>query len=183
MSGNSWPQRLAHGADRDRLARRGRRVARRIGQLDSGVRVVGDGHQRLRNASLYLPIWSSSPSVELVGLDPAAVDVGAVQRAAVVEVVVAAAADEDRVVARDGHVVEEDVAVGPAADREPVVLEREALAGPPAAGADHQRRAARRPPRRGRPPRSRRSRRPCRSPSSRRSAGSDWARKAPHRWQ
>src|SRR5205807_2483533 len=38
--------------------------------------------------------------LEAVGLDPRAVDVGAVQRAEIVEVVVAAALDQQRVVAR-----------------------------------------------------------------------------------
>src|SRR5690349_23730457 len=45
--------------------------------------------------------------LEPVGLDPAAVDVGAVQRAEVVEIEVAAAAHHERVVARDGHRSEE----------------------------------------------------------------------------
>src|SRR4051812_17108152 len=53
--------------------------------------------------------------LEAVRLDPPAVDVGAVERAQVVEVEVAAAAHEQRVVARDRHVVEEDVGVGPPA--------------------------------------------------------------------
>ena len=45
--------------------------------------------------------------LQAVGLHPPPVDVGAVERAAVVEPVVVAAADEQRVVARDGDVVEE----------------------------------------------------------------------------
>ena len=51
------------------------------------------------------------------GVDPLAVHVGAVQRAAVVEEPLAAARAEDRVVARDGHVVEKDVGRLAAADR------------------------------------------------------------------
>src|SRR3954462_7599736 len=76
--------------------------------------------------------------LEAVGLDAAAVDVGAVERPEVVEVEVAAAAHEQRVVARDGDVVEEDVGVGPAPDRHAVAREREALPHAPAAGADDQ---------------------------------------------
>src|SRR6201999_3025093 len=58
--------------------------------------------------------------LEPVRLDAVAVDVAAVQRAEVVEVVVAGATDEQRVVARDRHVVEEDVRVRAPADRHPV---------------------------------------------------------------
>src|SRR3954454_12026042 len=77
--------------------------------------------------------------LEPVRLDPMTVDVGAVERAEVVEVVVAAAAHEEGVVARDGHVVEEDVRVRPAADRHAVGVQREALADAPAARADDER--------------------------------------------
>src|SRR3954454_4536802 len=76
--------------------------------------------------------------LEPVRLDPVAVDVGAVERPEVVEVEVAAAAHEQGVVARDRHVVEEDVGVRPAADRQPVAVEREALADAPAARADDE---------------------------------------------
>src|ERR1700733_9505227 len=57
-------ERLAHGSDRDRLlAGPFGFLNGRIGDLDGGgVAGFGSGHQRLRNASLYLPIWSSSPS-------------------------------------------------------------------------------------------------------------------------
>src|SRR3954447_12884676 len=79
--------------------------------------------------------------LEPVGLDAMAVDVRAVEQAEVVEVVVAAAAHEQGVVARDGDVVEENVRVGPAADRHAVGVQREALADPPAARADDERRA------------------------------------------
>src|SRR5581483_3912605 len=55
-------ERLAHGADRDRLlAGRLRVRCARIGKLDGRFVGLGSGHQRLRKASLYLPIWSSSP--------------------------------------------------------------------------------------------------------------------------
>ena len=52
-----------------------------------------------------------------------------------------AAADQQRVVARDGDVVEEHLGVGAPADAHPLALDREALAHAPAAGADHERRA------------------------------------------
>src|SRR5437588_1678480 len=51
-----------------------------------------------------------------------AVHVGAVQRSEVVEVVVGAAAHDHGVVARHGHVVEEDVGVGAPAHAEPFRL-------------------------------------------------------------
>src|SRR3954470_4297279 len=76
--------------------------------------------------------------LEAVRFDPPPVDVRAVQRPEVVEVEIAAAAHEQGVVARDRHVVEEDVGVRPASDRQPVAVEREALAHPPAARADDE---------------------------------------------
>src|SRR3954452_9845459 len=75
---------------------------------------------------------------EDLGLDPLAVDVGAVQRAEVVDVEAVPAAHEQGVVAGDGDVVEEDAGVGAAPDREALAGDRERLAGSPAAGADHQ---------------------------------------------
>src|SRR5205823_4623040 len=77
-----------------------------------------------------------------VGFDAPSVDIGAVERAAVVEEVVGPALDEDRVIAGDGDVVEEDVAVGAATDAHAVLLQRKALAGAAASGPDHERRAA-----------------------------------------
>src|SRR5579871_1813111 len=79
------------------------------------------------------------PIGELVRLDPPPVHVCPVQRAAVVEVVVAAASDEHRVVAGNRDVVEEDVAVRPASDREAVAVERKALARASSPRADHER--------------------------------------------
>src|SRR4051794_36199605 len=67
------------------------------------------------------------PVDELVRLDPAAVHVGPVQRAGVVEEPLAGAADEHGVVARDGHVVEEDLGVGGPADGQPLALQGERL--------------------------------------------------------
>src|SRR2546421_3160303 len=62
-----------------------------------------------------------------------AVDVGAVERAEVVEVVVGAAAHDHGVIAGHGHVVEEDVGLPAPADGEALALEREGLAGATAA--------------------------------------------------
>src|SRR5680860_978234 len=70
---------------------------------------------------------------EPVRLDPPAVDVGAVERAEVVDVEAVAAADQQRVVARDRDVVEEDAGVRAAADADPVLGHREALPGAAAA--------------------------------------------------
>src|SRR4051812_47221478 len=55
-------------------------------------------------------------------LDAAAVDEGAVEAAQVLDVPAVVAADERRVSPRDGDVVEEDPAVGRAADRRPVAV-------------------------------------------------------------
>src|SRR3954447_1874739 len=76
---------------------------------------------------------------ELVRLDPASVDVRPVQRPGVVQEPRAGPAHEHGVIARDGDVVEEDLGVGRPADRQPLALERERLAAPAAAGADHER--------------------------------------------
>src|ERR1700748_3775015 len=57
--------------------------------------------------------------LELVRVDPAAGHVGPVERAGVVQVPLAVAAHQHRVVARDGHVVEEDLGVRRAPDRQP----------------------------------------------------------------
>src|SRR5580704_18505519 len=75
-------------------------------------------------------------------LDPAAVDVGAVERPAVVEKVVLSPPYENGVVTGDGDIVEKDVRHRTAADRDPSRAERKALTGAPPAGADHQRRAS-----------------------------------------
>jgi hypothetical protein len=46
--------------------------------------------------------------------------------------------DQQRVVARNGHVVQEDRGVGRAPDRDPFLFNREALPRAPATGADHE---------------------------------------------
>src|SRR5664279_5866997 len=78
-----------------------------------------------------------------MGVDPAAVDIGAVERTAVVKVVVAAPAHDQGVIARDGDIVEEHVTVGTPPHCEPVTLDRKALAGASAPGANDQRRSVR----------------------------------------
>src|SRR3954468_7176516 len=79
------------------------------------------------------------PVLQLVGLDPLAVHVGAVERAEVVDVDPVAPPHEQRVVARDGHVVEEDLGLGAAPDPRLVARHEERLAGATAAGPDDQR--------------------------------------------
>src|SRR4051794_11967497 len=62
---------------------------------------------------------------EAMGLDPAAVDVGAVERAEVVDVEAVPTPHEKGVIAGDGDVVEEDPGVRAATDRDPVLADRE----------------------------------------------------------
>src|SRR3954465_8489865 len=78
---------------------------------------------------------------EPVRLDPPPVDVRTVQGTRIVEEPVARAPHQHRVVARDGHVVEEDLGVGGTPDDQPLALERERLADAAAAGADDERAA------------------------------------------
>ena len=77
------------------------------------------------------------------GLDPRAIDVGAVERAEVVQVPLLAAADKQRVVTRDGDVVKEHLGVRSAADARALAVHGEALADAPTARADHERRPTR----------------------------------------
>src|SRR4051794_37934184 len=81
--------------------------------------------------------------LEPLRLDAGAIHVGAVERAHVVQVPVLAAADQQRVVAGDRHVVEEDRGVRAPADAQALAVDREALADAPASGPDHERRAMR----------------------------------------
>src|SRR5687768_17200952 len=76
--------------------------------------------------------------LQLVGLDPLPVHIRPVQRAEVVDVDPVAAPDEQRVVARDRHVVEEHLGLGTAADASLVALHLERLAGTSAAAADDE---------------------------------------------
>src|SRR3954452_21188767 len=79
--------------------------------------------------------------LEAVRVDPAAVHVRAVERSRVVQVPRVGPAHEHRVVARHCDVVEEDLRLRRAADRQPLAGERERLAAPAAARADHERAA------------------------------------------
>src|SRR5579884_2448911 len=146
MSGNSW-RRALHTAPIVTAFWRGCSAAR---ASDSGGGAVIS-----RSGASVCVLISAAEVRELVltdlelvavgqavGLDPPAVHVGAVERTAVIEEVAVAAADEHRVVAGDGDVVEEDVRVRAAADRQALALEREALSRAPAAGADHERGAS-----------------------------------------
>src|SRR4051794_26404765 len=81
------------------------------------------------------------PVLEPVRVHALPVDVGAVERARVVEQPVPAAAHERRVLARDGDVVEEHVGLGRPPDRHPLAGERKGLADAPAPRADDQRAA------------------------------------------
>ena len=113
------------------------------------------------NVSRYLPICSSSPFSSWRAVDALAVDEGAVQRALVLDRELPVALHEHGVVAGDGDVVEEDLAVGRAADARALAGRLEALPRPAAAGADDERRAlesrGRRGARRRRSPRARTS--------------------------
>src|SRR5579859_3672469 len=129
MSGNSWRSAL-QTAPIVTAFWRGRGLSDG-GGWGSSTSAVGPSVVAISPCSLWSPLVLASAIEEcklvladlelvavpqVVGVDPLPVDVGAVERAAVVEVVFAAAADEDRVVAGNGHVVEEDVGVGPAPD-------------------------------------------------------------------
>ena len=86
----------------------------------------------------YLPICTSSPSSSLAFSTRRRFTYVPFRLPSSSIVAVVAAADE-RVPARDGYVVEEDLALGRATDRDAVALECERLAG--AATARHARRA------------------------------------------
>src|SRR4029079_1544465 len=70
-----------------------------------------------------------------------AVDIGAVQAVEVAHVGAVCLPFQERVLAGDGDVVEEDVAVGGAADARSLAAHREVLTASASAQPDHQRRA------------------------------------------
>src|SRR5947209_6313344 len=76
---------------------------------------------------------------QLGGLHPLAVEERPVEAALVFEAPALAVLREDRVLARDRDVVEEDAALGRAADRRRALLERERLPRAAAAGANDER--------------------------------------------
>src|SRR5438067_633769 len=79
--------------------------------------------------------------LELLVVDPAPVDERPVQRALVLDEEVPVALDEHGVVARDGDVVEEDLALRRPPDACALAARAEALPRPAAAGPDDERRA------------------------------------------
>src|SRR4051812_38963975 len=81
------------------------------------------------------------PVLELLVIDPASVDERAVQRALVLDEEVPFPLDEHGVVARDGDVVEEDLALRRPPDACALAARTEALPRPAAAGPDDERRA------------------------------------------
>src|SRR4051812_32462607 len=93
----------------------------------------------LQIAQLVLADLDLVTVIEAVRLDPAAVHVGSVEGSQVVDVEAVLPPHDQSVVSRDGHVVEEHRRVGSAADAHPVRVDREALPGAPAAGADDER--------------------------------------------
>src|SRR2546429_2964253 len=105
---------------------------------DGSVGVSTAGALPLQIGQLVLADLELVAVLELVRLDPAPVDVGAVEGAEVVEVEAVPASHQQSVVTRDGHVVQEDPGVRATADRHPVPLDPEALTGPAPARANHQ---------------------------------------------
>src|SRR5439155_11901510 len=121
-----------------------------------GTRRPGGGRPRRCEASSLRCRWSYSSLdegqpvladlelvavLELLVVDPAAVDEGALQRALVLDEEVSVPLDEHGVVARDCDVVEEDVAVRRAADARALAAGPEALPRSAAARPDDERRS------------------------------------------
>src|SRR6266511_4835665 len=106
-----------------------------FGEAVAAISAVQERHSVL--ADLYLVAV-----LELRRLDALPVDEGAVQAPLVLDEEAAVARDEHGVLARDGDVVEEDAAVGGAADRGGVGFGVERLPRPSAARADDQGRPA-----------------------------------------
>src|SRR5581483_4125831 len=113
----SWPPSGGAAAAPERPDREARRRVRGCREWPSAAE-----ERELVLADLELVAVSQA-----VRFDSAAVDVGPVQRAAVVEVVLTAAPDQDRVVARDRHVIQEDVRDRTATDGHPPGAQREGL--------------------------------------------------------
>src|SRR3954447_1469712 len=139
MSSNSWPRIFATApivsALRGREGASGRGGSPRWSLLIA-IAMVSSA---LQVAQLVLADLNLVAVLELVRLDPPAVHVGAVQRSEVVDVVAVLAVNQQRVVARDGDVVEEHPGVRSSPDRNSLGVDREALARAPAARADHER--------------------------------------------
>src|SRR5919198_415727 len=88
---------------------------------------VATATSALQIAQLVLSNLDLIPVLKAVGLDPAAVDVRAVQRPQVIDVQAVLPPDDEGVVARDGHVVQEHLGVGRPADAHAVRVDSEAL--------------------------------------------------------
>src|SRR5215211_7172923 len=93
----------------------------------------------LQEAELVLADLELVAVLQPAGLDAAAVEERPVQAPLVLDKERVVLVHEHRVLARDGDVVEEDVAVGGAADRRAVSLRDEVLARAAASGADDER--------------------------------------------
>src|SRR3954447_26996657 len=87
----------------------------------------------LQVSQLVLAHLELVPVLQLVRLDPAAVDVGAVERAEVVEIEPVAPPHDQRVVARHRDVVEKHAGIGTTPDRHALALDRKALPRSPTA--------------------------------------------------
>src|SRR5215217_3795302 len=130
MSGNSSRRRRTTSPILSRRSRCGFCVATVVNSVRSPL------HER----QPVLPDLELVAVLQLRAVDPTAVDEGAVQRALVLDEESPVALDEQRVVTRHGDVVEEDVAVGRAADAGAAAAGPERLACAAAAGADDERR-------------------------------------------
>src|SRR5437667_3936872 len=93
----------------------------------------------LQIAQLVLADLDLVAILEAVRLDPPAIDVGAVERPEIVDVVPVLAVDHEGVVARNRDVVEKDRGIGRPADAHPVLIDGKAFTRSPAARPDHQR--------------------------------------------
>src|SRR4051794_38237215 len=137
MSSNSWPRIFATAPIVSAL--RGREAPSARAPSVRLCPCVATAISPLQVAELVLADLDLVAVIESVRLDAPAVDVGAVKRPEIVDVVAVLAIDEEGVVARDRDVVEEDRGVGRSPDAHPVLIDREALTRPSAAGPDDQR--------------------------------------------
>src|SRR5262245_7959314 len=106
---------------------------------DSGGRLASEiAISLLQVAELVLADLDLVAVRQPVRLDPAPVDVGAVEGAEVVDVAAVTPAHEEGVIAGDGDVVAKDPRVRAAADADPVLCDGEALPRAAASRADHE---------------------------------------------
>src|ERR1700722_2996565 len=126
--------RPACGTGAHSAPRRSAQAKRELLEIPSSACVIGQ---------LVLADLQLIALLQAMRVDPRAIHVCAVQRTTVVEVPGIAATDQQSVVARNGHVVEEDIGVGAPADAHPLAVDGKALARTPSAGTDHERRPVR----------------------------------------